>query len=87
MPELNYAGTVYNGIRVENFPFDAEKDDFVLQVTRGFRLLVTSRDRDRVLAEGLGDGKGFDVVMSTARRTRGGRGEHRILKRYNYKSI
>ena len=59
---------------------DLEKDDVVLQVTPGFRLLVTSRDRDRVLAEGLGDGKGFDVVMSTARRTRGGRGEHRILE-------
>ncbi len=30
MPELNYAGTVYNGIDLDTFPFEAEKDDYLL---------------------------------------------------------
>lgn len=30
MPELNYAGTVYNGICLERFPFESEKDDYLL---------------------------------------------------------
>jgi glycosyltransferase involved in cell wall biosynthesis len=34
MPELRYAGVVYNGIDVEAHPFRAEKDDFVLFLGR-----------------------------------------------------
>jgi glycosyltransferase involved in cell wall biosynthesis len=34
MPELRYAGVVYNGIDVEAYPFRAEKDDFVLFLGR-----------------------------------------------------
>lgn len=30
LPELNYVATVYNGIRIEEFPFEAEKDDYLL---------------------------------------------------------
>ncbi|MFQ5592339.1 MAG: glycosyltransferase, partial [Phycisphaerae bacterium] len=30
LPELNYVGTVYNGIRVADFPFEAAKDDYLL---------------------------------------------------------
>jgi glycosyltransferase involved in cell wall biosynthesis len=30
LPELNYVATVYNGIRVEDFPFEPEKDDYLL---------------------------------------------------------
>ncbi len=30
MPELNYVATVYNGIRLDGFPFEAEKDDYLL---------------------------------------------------------
>lgn len=30
LPELNYVATVYNGIRLENFPFEADKDDYLL---------------------------------------------------------
>jgi len=29
-PDLNWVGTVYHGIRVEDFPFDADKDDYLL---------------------------------------------------------
>ncbi len=28
--ELNYVATVYNGIRLDSFPFEAEKDDYLL---------------------------------------------------------
>jgi glycosyltransferase involved in cell wall biosynthesis len=35
MPELRYAGVVYNGIDVESHPMRAEKDDFVLFLGRG----------------------------------------------------
>jgi glycosyltransferase involved in cell wall biosynthesis len=34
MPELRYAGVVYNGIDVDAYPFRAEKDDFVLFLGR-----------------------------------------------------
>lgn len=34
LPHLNYAGTVYNGIPVEEYPFRAEKDDYLLFVGR-----------------------------------------------------
>lgn len=30
LPELNYVATVYNGIRVEDFPFEPKKDDYLL---------------------------------------------------------
>lgn len=30
LPELNYVGNVYNGIRLEDFPFEADKDDYLL---------------------------------------------------------
>jgi glycosyltransferase involved in cell wall biosynthesis len=30
LPELNYVATVYNGIRIENFPFEEHKDDYLL---------------------------------------------------------
>lgn len=30
LPELNYAATVYNGIRLEDFPFETEKEDYLL---------------------------------------------------------
>ena len=30
LPELNYVRTVYNGIRLENFPFEGDKDDYLL---------------------------------------------------------
>ncbi|UCE58585.1 MAG: glycosyltransferase family 4 protein [Phycisphaerales bacterium] len=30
LPELNYAATVYNGIRMEDFPFEPVKDDYLL---------------------------------------------------------
>lgn len=30
LPSLNYAGTVHNGIRIEEFPFEADKDDYLL---------------------------------------------------------
>ena len=30
LPELNYVATVYNGIRIEQFPFEAQKDDYLL---------------------------------------------------------
>jgi len=30
LPELNYVATVYNGIRLEDFPFEPEKDDYLL---------------------------------------------------------
>jgi len=59
---------------------DAELEDSVLHVARGFRLLVQRDQQDRVSAEGLGDPAGFDTVMATARRVIGGRGEHRILE-------
>jgi glycosyltransferase involved in cell wall biosynthesis len=35
MPELRYAGVVYNGIDVEAYPLREEKDDFVLFLGRG----------------------------------------------------
>jgi glycosyltransferase involved in cell wall biosynthesis len=34
MPELNYAGVVYNGIDVEAYPFRADKEDFLLFLGR-----------------------------------------------------
>jgi glycosyltransferase involved in cell wall biosynthesis len=34
MPELNYAGVVYNGIDVERYPIRREKDDFLLFLGR-----------------------------------------------------
>ncbi len=34
MPDLRYAGVVYNGIDVEAYPFRAEKDDFVVFLGR-----------------------------------------------------
>jgi len=30
LPDLNYVATVHNGIRLENFPFEPEKDDYLL---------------------------------------------------------
>ena len=30
LPELNYAATVHNGIRLDDFPFEPEKDDYLL---------------------------------------------------------
>ncbi len=30
LPELNYVATVYNGIPIEDFPFEAEKEDYLL---------------------------------------------------------
>ncbi|MFQ5806240.1 MAG: glycosyltransferase family 4 protein [Phycisphaerae bacterium] len=30
LPELNYVATVYNGIRIENFPFQQKKDEYLL---------------------------------------------------------
>lgn len=30
LPELNYVATVYNGIHLDDFPFEAEKDDYLL---------------------------------------------------------
>ncbi len=30
LPELNYVRTVHNGIRLENFPFERDKDDYLL---------------------------------------------------------
>jgi glycosyltransferase involved in cell wall biosynthesis len=30
MPELNYVGTVYNGVRMDDFPFESRKDDYLL---------------------------------------------------------
>jgi len=30
LPELNYVATVYNGIRIEDFPFEPQKDDYLL---------------------------------------------------------
>jgi glycosyltransferase involved in cell wall biosynthesis len=34
MPEIPYAGVVYNGIDVESYPFRAEKDDFLVFLGR-----------------------------------------------------
>jgi glycosyltransferase involved in cell wall biosynthesis len=34
MPELNYAGVVYNGVDMDDYPFRTEKDDFVLFLGR-----------------------------------------------------
>jgi glycosyltransferase involved in cell wall biosynthesis len=34
MPELPYAGVVYNGVDVDSYPFRAEKDDFLLFLGR-----------------------------------------------------
>ncbi len=34
LPDLNYAGTVYNGIRVRDFPFYEEKEDYLLYLGR-----------------------------------------------------
>jgi len=34
LPELNYVATVGNGIRVDEFPFQAEKEDFLLYAGR-----------------------------------------------------
>jgi glycosyltransferase involved in cell wall biosynthesis len=34
VPELNYAGTVYNGLVMENYPFSAEHDGYLLFVGR-----------------------------------------------------
>ena len=30
LPELNYVATVYNGIRLQDFPFEPEKDEYLL---------------------------------------------------------
>ncbi len=30
LPELNYVATVYNGIRLDDFPFEPDKDDYLL---------------------------------------------------------
>lgn len=30
LPELNYVATVYNGIRIDDFPFEPDKDDYLL---------------------------------------------------------
>ncbi len=30
MPELNYVATVHNGIRIDDFPFEQDKDDYLL---------------------------------------------------------
>ncbi|MCH8806895.1 MAG: glycosyltransferase, partial [Planctomycetes bacterium] len=30
LPELNYVATVHNGIRIENFPYEPTKDDYLL---------------------------------------------------------
>jgi glycosyltransferase involved in cell wall biosynthesis len=35
MPELAYAGVVYNGIEVDRYPFREEKDDFLFFLGRG----------------------------------------------------
>lgn len=60
MPELNYAGTVYNGIRLENFPFEAEKDDYLLFAGRlspekgpDVAIEIAKRSDRRLLMAGL----------------------------------
>lgn len=30
LPELNYVGNVYNGVRLDEFPFEADKEDYLL---------------------------------------------------------
>ncbi|MHC4697279.1 MAG: glycosyltransferase family 4 protein [Planctomycetota bacterium] len=54
LPQLNYAATVYNGIRIEDFPFEPEKDDYLLFAGR--------------LAPEKGTAEAIDVAKRSGRR-------------------
>ncbi|MCG8404896.1 MAG: glycosyltransferase family 4 protein [Phycisphaerales bacterium] len=54
LPELNYAATVYNGIRIENFPFESQKEDYLLFAGR--------------LAPEKGPAEAIDVARRAGRR-------------------
>ena len=60
MPKLNYAATVYNGIRLDNFPFEGRKDDYLLFAGRlspekgpDVAIDVAKRSGRRLLMAGL----------------------------------
>ena len=60
LPELNYVATVYNGIRLQDFPFEAEKDDYLLFAGRlapekgpGVAIDIARRADRRLLMAGL----------------------------------
>lgn len=54
LPELNYAATVYNGIRIEDFPFESRKEDYLLFAGR--------------LAPEKGPAEAIDVAKRAGRR-------------------
>ena len=54
LPELNYVATVHNGIRTEAFPFESQKDDYLLFAGR--------------LAPEKGPAEAIDVARRTGRR-------------------
>lgn len=54
LPELNYVATVHNGIRIDNFPFEAQKDDYLLFAGR--------------LAPEKGPAEAIEVAQRTGRR-------------------
>ncbi len=60
LPQLNYTATVYNGIRVEDFPFEPRKDDYLLFAGRlapekgpAEAIEVAKRSGRRLLMAGL----------------------------------
>jgi glycosyltransferase involved in cell wall biosynthesis len=58
MPELNYAGVVYNGVNVPDYPFRDRKDDFVLFLGRA------ARDKGALRAALAARESGMRLVMA-----------------------
>jgi len=60
LPELNYVATVHNGIRLEHFPFEPDKDDYLLFAGRlspekgpGVAVEIARRTGRRLLLAGM----------------------------------
>ncbi len=64
LPELNYVATVHNGIRLENFPFEPVKDDYLLFAGRlspekgpDVAIEIAKRSGRRLVMAGLIEGQ------------------------------
>ncbi len=67
LPELNYVATVYNGVRMDDFPFESDKDDYLLFAGRlapekgpAEALEIAQKSGRRLLLAGLIEGQHQD---------------------------
>ena len=64
LPELNYAATVHNGIRMDGFPFEPQKEDYLLFAGRlspekgpDVAIEIAKKSGRRLLMAGLIEGQ------------------------------